>query len=321
MAYPDAMKERTKQLYSEMPEVTYEQIVEQLRTELPGLPKYPNPRQIGRWVNPADKAKLPRKGKTVRDPLIMEKRRDHEALLVSGLRSLRPPPLEFDLSNYCWDWSSGEPRKRAEEALISYLARPDTSRPDTLGDRCLLNHLEEEDPVLVNLSTSEQVLRSYRQLCSSLYGELVDGARKVAMEVGDVPLLSFWRLSASLEQGFVDSLFKISGHLCSGYFGDQEVKYGTGPFGEDEQQQFSALHFGERRLFIGPEHQCEKVNAAHRDLHVQLRQHKLLQEVKRKREEYECLADSMDQAIKVKILQRVFLPGPCEVCAPWGGLG
>ena len=30
---------------------------------------------------------------------------------------------------------------------------------------------------------------------------------------------------------------------------------------------------------------------------------------------------ALSQAIVVDTLQRVFLPGPCEVCAPGGGLG
>lgn len=316
MAYPKPMKEYAKQLFREIPEVSYRRIVEELETEFPGRPDYPRERTIGRWVNPADPARLPKTAKTRRDPLRMEKNRDHEDFLVSGLRYLMPPPLEFDLPRYSWDWLSGEPRKRVEEEE----SLSDLARPDTLEERCLRNHLEAEDPVLVNLSNCCEVLRSYRQLCSNLYEELVDDASKVAVEVG-APLISCWSGNgASLEQGFVDSLFKISGHLSFSYFGDEDVKYFTLPVGESNQL-FFALHFGELRLFIGPERQCEAVNDAHRDLHWQLRQNRLIQQVKHKREKYECLAGRMDQTIRVKTLQRVFLPGPCEVCAPWGGLG
>jgi hypothetical protein len=338
MAFPDAMKESAKSLYQEMPEATYGKIVEELRIEFPGLLKYPDPRNIGRWVNPSGKAKSPRKGNTAADPLYIEKRRKHEIFLTDGLHDLARGPLPRPVPSYYWSWST------STGELVKSL-RPDLAPTDTLESECLLNyqelgavgivpglpsrlrnvrclmkHLEPEHTILVSYRDSARILRRYQLLCSELYGGLVEAAKKVADEVG-IPLQYFWtRPVPALDGGFIESLYRIADHFIFDYLMDDEVKYDSSEPCADFRD-FYVLRYGGTRIATGLGLQLEKVEAAHRKLHSWLRQHALVQQIRETRSQYEHLARKLNEAIELKVLQSAFLPGPCEICEAWEGPG
>jgi len=179
--------------------------------------------------------------------------------------------------------------------------------------------LETEDTVLVSYRDSAKILWGYQLLCSDLYGELIDAAKQVADEVG-TPLQYWWtRRVPALEGGFIDTLYRIADHLIFDYFGDDKVEYGD-PEPCADDTQLDVLRFGGTRIAIGLGLQLEKVEAAHRKLHSWLRQHALVQQIRVMRAQYEHLARKLDEAIELKVLQQTFFRGPCEICAPWGGL-
>jgi hypothetical protein len=274
-------------------------------------------------------------GRVIQVPFIKEKRREHEAFLTSGLQALALGPLPRPIPSYYWSWSTGEPTKSLRsdlaptdtllsECLLIY-QEPEAVRfvpgqPDRLRNvRCLLKHLETEDTILVSYRDSAKILWEYQLLCSDLYGELIDAAQQVADEVG-IPLQYWWKGPVpALDGEFIQTLYHIAGNLIFDYFGDDKVGYDPfEPCADDTQ--LCVLRFGGTRIAIGLGLQLEKVEWAHKKLHSWLRQHPLVQQIRETRAQYEHLARKLNEAIELRVLQRVFLPGPCEICEPWGGL-
>jgi len=239
----------------------------------------------------------------------------HHSFLASGLQSLRRPPLSIELPKL-WEWSTGEPKGKrgVDDYSVSGLALP-----DTLEVKCLVEHLETEDQIPGWHRDSGQLLQRYRQLCYDFYGELISSVNHLSEEI-DLPLGFKWATGsgAITPDGFVDSLYKTPGDMVSSDSGDNELLYVRDSYGD--HIGLRQLTFGGLCIAIGSEAQLDRVEAAHRRLHSWLVGHELIQQIREVYLSYQELVNNLNQAVEVKVRQRLFLPGPCEICEPWGGL-
>ena len=275
-----------------------------------GFPVRRDPRYYRKWRRAwaAAKKVLEDQGKAAQDPLLLERRRDHEALLVEGLKALNRGSLDAYLPRG-WSWATGEPRRGNVEESGLQLELPDTSPV-----RCLLKHLEREDPILAGHRDSGKRLRKYLRLCGDFYGELIKQAQALNM-----PLVSKQTAPApALTPGFVDSLLETGGHLVLGYDEIEEVKYQKVP--PDGGTPFPQLWAGNHRVALGEEAQLDKTEIAHRQIRVALKGNPLIRDIRTAMEAYEEAVREQNHRVEVKAQQRAFLPGPCEICEPWEGL-
>ena len=261
-----------------------------------------------------------------------EEDEDRKELLVSGLQLLRRPQLPLDLPN-CWDWSTGEPRMKSVEDMMSDLARPDNAEV-----KYLLDYLEPGDPILVGHLDSGEVLRTLRKLCGRLYGELVDRTERVAQETDvpmlnrrkspcmsppewfvesryvttkvekrlNIPTLSRWTTpSVWLTEWFIETLYQMAGHLVSNYLEGNRGDYPLIRYPIDIQ--LSQLLFGSKPIASGScsqfhivEAAFKKVEAAHRMLLSELRQYRLVHQIALVRHCYDKVASELNKAIDLK---------------------
>ena len=239
------------------------------------------------------------------DPLLLEKMREHESLLVQGLRDLHLSPLETTLPS-CWSWSTGEP-------VMGSISRFELFFLDTLACRCLVEHLDIDDPILDSYKECSEPLMEYAMSCRDFYGELLEEA-----EALDMPL-STERASRipAVAPGFVDSLYKVAERWILGYDIDHRDHYVHA--GSESPSRFPRLLYLGDLLATGAEAQLERAEAAHRRILSGLDEHWMLQEIPEPRRRYEALVRRHNRDLEVKIQQRTFPPWPCTVCAPWGG--
>jgi len=192
------------------------------------------------------------------------------------------------------------------------------SRPTILAVECLVQHLEPEDPILLWHRDSGEELRNYHQLCDRMYQELIDSVNNLSREIL-LPLGFRWIVesAAITPDGFVDSLYRAAGCLVSGVSSDDELPYRRVPYGERESlQQLTAG----RCIAIGSEAQLSRIETAHRELRSWWAGHELVRDIRESHHRFQELANKLDRAVAVRSQQRTFLPGPCEICGPWGGL-
>lgn len=251
---------------------------------------------------------LEKQVKATRDPMLIKKRGEHEALLVDGLRTLSRGPLDITIPRW-WSWSTGKPRRIPIEPI-----RLQLNMPDTLAARCLRHHLEPEHPVLVGHRESGEALEKYARLCGDFYGELVGDVNGLK-----IPIKSSWTPDALvLTPSFVDSLHDIGGQVVLGQGSGQELQYQIQlPGGGTSVSQ---LWYGAQCIAFGPNNDLGGVEDSHRRLCSTLARRRLVQQIRTVRQQYDELASALSQKIELMAHQRSFLPGPCEVCEAWGGL-
>jgi hypothetical protein len=250
------------------------------------------------------------------EPLLTVKHREHEKFLVSGLHGLGRSPLPRELPEY-WNWSTGTPKRKPREWMLSDIALPDTSEI-----RCLKRHLEPEDqsPIFKGHRALGELLLRYRRLCGDLYGQLLTEVNNVAEEM-DIPLLSRWTTPvACLTSGFIDSLYYIAGGLAFDYYSWDEEQYRFEPTTIHQNPLLSQLHYGGYLLAIGSKSQKGQAKAYHGKLCSTLRNQTLVQQIAEVGQRHEKLFHEWREAIEIKTLRREFLPGPCQICEVWGGL-
>jgi hypothetical protein len=245
---------------------------------------------------------------------VTDKRRQHEEFLVSGLKALHrySYPLGHDLPTYL-DWATGEPTGDIQQNI-----ERNQSFPDILEVQCLLKHLEPEDPILVAYAKSKEILNEYIRCCSGLQKELVNVASQASKELG-IPLgILWWTQAAAITLEFAESLYRIAGALVSSSPGQYELKFDYYPYG-DHKDLFQ-LFAGGFCIAMVPKNRTNEVEGVYQRLYLELKQNALIPQLRDQRQQFELRAKELNHAIEIRVQQRTFLPGPCEICSAWGGL-
>jgi len=245
---------------------------------------------------------------------VAEKLRDHELFLVSGLQALVWSSLTLQPFPRSWEWSTGEPRRRTEDEDLEFVRQP-----LKLETRCLLHHMDRDDPILICRRQVGEDFKTYRHLCGDLYGEFVEAARKVAREA-DVPLRlqTDKPVRSAVTPEFVEFPYHIVENLLFGdYHGGSGHRYTRDE--EPHGESLSRLCCGGRHIAIGSEDQLDMAEAAHRDLCSAVDQRTLVQELIATRQRHEKRVQELSESIEIRAQQRQFPPGPCEICVAWGG--
>ena len=116
---------------------------------------------------------------------------------------------------------------------------------------------------------------------------------------------------------FVDSLFEIGERLVFGS-NVEEVIYVKEPLGGGTA--LLQLRAGHHDIAVGDDIQLSQVESEHRRLHGALKGDPIIRDIRAARKAYETAFRQQTDRIEVKVQQRAFLPGPCEICEAWGGL-
>ena len=104
---------------------------------------------------------------------VMEKRREHTALLIEGVATL---------SNWL-ETLRNSPYLRQDTKLslntnqIGYLLK-DLEPPNTLASKCLMQHLQPDDTILLTYRQLGEAVRKYIELCSALHTGQIGYLRK-----------------------------------------------------------------------------------------------------------------------------------------------
>jgi hypothetical protein len=69
-----------------------------------------------------------------------------------------------------------------------------------------------------------------------------------------------------------------------------------------------------------PKNRTNEVEGVYQRLYLELKQNALIPQLRDQRQQFELRAKELNHAIEIRVQQRTFLPGPCEICSAWGGL-
>ncbi|HZA21111.1 MAG TPA: hypothetical protein VFA32_00630, partial [Dehalococcoidia bacterium] len=243
---------------------------------------------------------------------VTDKRRQHEELLVSGLKALRRSPLGSDLPSYM-NWETGEPTKDFQEDIERNI-----SFSDTIAVQCLLKHLESEDPILVGYAKSGEIHNEYIQCCGELQRKLVNVATQASTELG-IPLgIRWYTRTAAITPEFAASLYRIAGALVFSSPDQDELKFRYHVY--QDQKDLIQLFAGGFCIALVPKSRSDEVEGVYLRLYLELKQNALIPQLRDKRQQLELQVKELNHAVEIRVQQRTFLPGPCEICSAWGGL-
>ena len=247
------------------------------------------------------------------DPLLIEKRRQHEEELVAALTILRnnKPPRGMKA---LFRWEASGPEPRSMDCLLA-----NTGFPENLGGELLSQHLDPRDEILVVYRKSVEAFKEEVGLSTQLaYG----WARQIRARG-----LNVW---SSEEFGSDDNLiyedFLLSVNdvaLESGWLDPKDITYQDPPSQTHPKTHFTLFFQGKTVIAEGNSDLIDTAIATHSALLSALKDEeigKLTKALRDAQDRYAKLSNDVDRLIDVRIRQRTFREGTCEVCEVWGGL-
>ena len=238
---------------------------------------------------------------------------DHRAFLVGGLEMLRRPHLDHRLPD-CWDW--GQERPMEMPAVVSSLA--DNGVP--LEVLCLASHLSPDDRAREIHAETGTILGQHWQFCLELYQEIKANGESVAKRLGVPLLLRSQQPVPSLIKGFIDTIYGLATGLFAGQVGSEARQQGYEPRTSERQPRLWGLWFRSTLIAMGTKSRLKVIRDSHERLLSDLIGNQLIERLQRTRNSYTELKIELDRLVDVKARQRVFLKGPCVICASWSGL-
>ena len=247
------------------------------------------------------------------DPLLIEKRRQHEEELVAALTILRnnKPPRGMKA---LFRWEASGPEPRSMDCLLA-----NTGFPENLGSALLSQHLDPRDEILVVYRKSVEAFKEEVGLST----QLADGWARQIRARG----LNVW---SSEEFGSDDNLiyedFLLSVNdvaLESGWLDPKDITYQDLPSQTQPETYFTLRFQGKTVIAEGNSDLIDTAIGTHRALLSSLKDEeisKLTKALRDAQDRYAKLSNDVDRLIDVRIRQRTFREGTCEVCEVWGGL-
>ena len=246
------------------------------------------------------------------DPLLIEKRRQHEEELVAALTILRnnKPPRGMK-ALFRWEASGPEPRS------MDYLLA-NTGFPENLGGELLSQHLDPRDEILVAYRKSVEAFKEEVGLST----QLTDGwARQIRARGLNMRSSDFGSDDNLIYEDFLLSVNDVA--LESGWLDPKDITYQDPPSQTHPKTHFTLFFQGKTVIAEGNSDLISTAIATHSALLSALKDEeigKLTKALRDAQDRYARLSNDVDRLIDVRIRQRTFREGTCEVCEVWGGL-
>jgi hypothetical protein len=246
------------------------------------------------------------------DPIVIEKRGEHEERLVKALPALSRDPWEGMSSPYLWTDTG------PEVVGMDYWHKR-IGIPETLDVSCLIQHLDPEDEILATYRESGDVFKNGVDLSSQFSWHVIRQLREANLALRSD--------STQTVPGIDDQFLYTVRDVASGL----STRLGTLPWvGEYKRPRPASpydnlfkLLFDGLIIAVGSAEQVDAAEAIHRDIGYGLNHPELTDLARRYRDTRGCYmerAKDLNRMIEVRVLQRTFNKGPCEVCEAWGGL-
>jgi hypothetical protein len=246
------------------------------------------------------------------DPLLIEKRRQHEEELVAALTILRnnKPPRGMKA---LFRWEASGPEPRSMDCLLA-----NTGFPENLGGALLSQHLDPRDEILVAYRKSVEAFKEEVGLST----QLADGwARQIRARGLNMRSSDWGEDDNFIYEDFLLSVNDVA--LESGWLDPKDITYQDRP-SQTQSETYFTLRFQWKTVIA--EGNSDLINTAigtHRALLSSLKDEeigKLTKALRDAQDRYAKLSNDVDRLIDVRIRQRTFREGTCEVCEVWGGL-
>ena len=246
------------------------------------------------------------------DPLLIEKRRQHEEELVAALTILRnnKPPRGMKA---LFRWEASGPEPRSMDCLLA-----NTGFPENLGSALLSQHLDPRDEILVVYRKSVEAFKEEVGLST----QLADGWARQIRARGLNMRSSDWGDDDNFKyEDFLLSVNDVA--LESGWLDPKDITYQDLP-SQTQPEIYFTLRFQWKTVIAeGNSDLISTAIATHSALLSALKDEeigKLTKSLRDARDRYARLSNDVDRLIDVRIRQRTFREGTCEVCEVWGGL-
>ena len=221
-------------------------------------------------------------------------------------------PLLSNVPPNCWDWTNKQPIEGPEGNIDWTIAKPNLY---------LIKHLQDKDQVLDRRNELGDLLNKIWHANCDIYSHLVKSVEAEAMRMG-LPLLTGTEKPAShMALGSVECIYWYAGNLISkgtSSLEESQFRREMNPYGEDVE--LGQLWYGSFNLATVKLPQLDKVQAAVVRICTELRSEELIEGIRQLRRSYNSKARALNGKLELSVKQRMFLPGPCEICQPWGGL-
>ena len=251
-------------------------------------------------------------GAEVEDPVLIEKRRQHEEELVAALTILRnnKPPRGMKA---LFRWEASGPEPRSMDCLLA-----NTGFPENLGSALLSQHLDPRDEILVAYRKSVEAFKEEVGLST----QLADGwARQIRARGLNMRSSDWGDDDNFIYEDFLLSVNDVA--LESGWLDPKDITYQDLP-SQTQPETYFTLRFQWKTVIAeGNSDLIDTAIGTHRALLSSLKDEeigKLTKALRDAQDRYARLSNDVDRLIDVRIRQRTFREGTCEVCEVWGGL-
>ena len=251
-------------------------------------------------------------GADVEDPVLIEKRRQHEEELVAALTILRnnKPPRGMKA---LFRWEASGPEPRSMDCLLA-----NTGFPENLGGALLSQHLDPRDEILVAYRKSVEAFKEEVGLST----QLADGwARQIRARGLNMRSSDWGDDDNFIYEDFLLSVNDVA--LESGWLDPKDITYQDLP-SQTQPETYFTLRFQWKTVIAeGNSDLIDTAIGTHRALLSSLKDEeigKLTKALRDAQDRYAKLSNDVDRLIDVRIRQRTFREGTCEVCEVWGGL-
>ena len=187
--------------------------------------------------------------------------------------------------------------------------------PQTLDIDCLLSHLQPEDELLVTRGSAVEDFTRCVELSTELYGQLIGDLKQSQMPLRSDPTHTV---------PGIDSQFLMT--LMARMLGlpewSAETEYRR-ELSDDQSGQIFKLLFNGLLVAVGNSDELAIVEASHRGFISGSRPavwDRIGLKFRETLDRYVSRRNQLDKLIEVRVWQRTFVNGPCEVCEVWGGL-
>ena len=246
------------------------------------------------------------------DPLLIEKRRQHEEELVAALTILRnnKPPRGMKA---LFRWKASGPEPRSMDCLLA-----NTGFPENLGGELLSQHLDPRDEILV---VYRKLVEAFKEEVG-LSTQLADGwARQIRARGLNMRSSDWGDDDNFIYEDFLLSVNDVA--LESGWLDPKDITYQDLP-SQTQPEIYFTLRFQWKTVIAeGNSDLIDTAIGTHRALLSSLKDEeigKLTKALRDAQDRYAKLSNDVDRLIDVRIRQRTFREGTCEVCEVWGGL-
>ena len=210
-------------------------------------------------------------------------------------------------------WEASGPEPRSMDCLLA-----NAGFPENLGGALLSQHLDPRDEILVAYRKSVEAFKEEVGLST----QLADGwARQIRARGLNMRSSDWGDDDNFIYEDFLLSVNDVA--LESGWLDPKDITYQDLP-SQTQPETYFTLRFQWKTVIAeGNSDLIDTAIGTHRALLSSLKDEeigKLTKALRDAQDRYARLSNDVDRLIDVRIRQRTFREGTCEVCEVWGGL-